>query len=508
MSGSKLPSPRPSRMQGQIGDRTDTGVEHTLPTYANDEPGLLANLMLNSEESTFAILFEKLKAHKERAVPLLKAELTKEASFEAEDAEKDQLVQRQARAAVALVRLGEVEGVWPLLQHSPDPSLRSYIVNWLSPLGAEPKSVEIEVERIRVSPSLRVMEGRQQVMNLVLFHSETSERRALTLALGKYREEMLSPSGRKRLVAGLLEAYRNDPDAGIHGATEWTLRRWADQDENLKKELSRIDESLKNIDKGEKRWYVNGQGQTFSIIKGPVEFRMGSPKDEHSRSGDEAPHKRLIGYSFAIATKEVADTDYNSSPGIPSYSNWYEAAEYCNKLSMRRGSPPGKEWCYLPDEKGRYGDRMSIPEDQISRKGYRLPTEAEWEYACRAGSITSRPHGISEGLLREYAWYTRNSGGDPRASGSLLPNDLGLFDMLGNVNEWCQDQHSPYKPDDNGAIAATLISSGMIGIDLSRVQRGGCYTYFEKYSRSAYRGYMQPTNRYTYVGFRIARTYP
>ena len=84
---------------------------------------------------------------------------------------------------------------------------------------------------------------------------------------------------------------------------------------------------------------------------------------------------------------------------------------------------------------------MTIPADALKRTGYRLPTEAEWEYACRAGAITSRYYGLSIDLLEQYARYQANSQDHAWPCGSLLPNDLGLFDMLGNVYEWCQDRY-------------------------------------------------------------------
>ena len=101
---------------------------------------------------------------------------------------------------------------------------------------------------------------------------------------------------------------------------------------------------------------------------------------------------------------------------------------------------PKDQWCYLPNEDGAYDEGMTIPADVLKRTGYRLPTEAEWEYACRAGTITSRYYGLSIDLLGKYAWYQANSQDHAWPCGSLLPNDLGLFDMLGNVYEWCQDR--------------------------------------------------------------------
>ena len=182
---------------------------------------------------------------------------------------KDRLAQRQARAAIALVRLGDADLVWPLLRHSADPRLRSFIVNWLNPLGADPKAI---VAELTADPSpatglvavpgvrFRASGGRQppvpgsgqgadaprspvtQNMDAILFHPETSVRRALILALGTYGADTFSPGDRQPLIPKLLDLYRNDPDAGIHGSAEWVLRQWKQDDtlEAADAELSRL----------------------------------------------------------------------------------------------------------------------------------------------------------------------------------------------------------------------------------------------------------------------------
>src|SRR5262249_30276300 len=114
---------------------------------------------------------------------------------------------------------------------------------------------------------------------------------------------------------------------------------------------------------------------------------------------------------------------------------WYETAAYCNWLSRQEGLPE-KEWCYLPNKDGHYAEGMKLAPDYLRRTGYRLPTEAEWEYACRAGAATSRYYGQSEELLDRYAWSMANAGNRARPVGSLLPNDLGLFDLLGGAWEY------------------------------------------------------------------------
>jgi formylglycine-generating enzyme required for sulfatase activity len=367
---------------------------------------------------------------------------------------------------VALVRPGKAESVWPLLRHSADPRLRSFILNWLNPLGADPHAVAAELDRLDPPATHHAghPKGRAtQQMDAILFHPETSQRRALILALGTCSPEGLSPGEHEPLAAKLLAVYHDDPDAGIHGAAAWTLRRWG-----LKDKLVALDAELGKLkDPGGRRWYVNGQGQgqTFAVIAGPVEFRMGAPADEPERGGggnDQSPRRMTIPRRFAIAATEITIPQFqkflktNASPRynleasyLVKYSpdpdgpwlapDWYTAAHYCNWLSEQEGLPKD-QWCYVPAEEGGYADGMTVPADVLRWTGYRLPTEAEWEYACRSGTITSRYYGASTDLLALYAGYSANSREHAWACGSLLPNDLGLFDMLGNQYEWVHDR--------------------------------------------------------------------
>lgn len=122
--------------------------------------------------------------------------------------------------------------------------------------------------------------------------------------------------------------------------------------------------------------------------------------------------------------------------------NWYLGAEYCNWLSKQEGLPDS-EWCYVPNPEGRYAAGMTLAENYLERTGYRMPTEVEWEYACRAGTTTPRFFGHCRELIPQYAWYRDNS--RERAlivSGTLKPNDFGLFDIFGNVIEWCIDPYA------------------------------------------------------------------
>jgi formylglycine-generating enzyme required for sulfatase activity len=142
----------------------------------------------------------------------------------------------------------------------------------------------------------------------------------------------------------------------------------------------------------------------------------------------------------------------------------------------------------------------------LGRAGYRLPTEAEWEYACRAGAVTGRCYGESEELLEHYAWHVRNATGRSWPVGSLKPNDLGLFDLHGNLWGWCQDRYMPYEMAAGGkAIEPSEDRTPLINTE-SRVMRGGSFSHPGSV-RSAYRGRLMPSYRGYDIGFRPARTF-
>ena len=485
-----------------------------LADYAGDRPGVLADLLMDAAAERFAILFPRVQAQASGASAALKAELGKTTDAAPD---KESLFQRQARAAVALVQLGQADSAWMLLRHSPDPSVRSYVVNWLKPLGSDPKVLAAKLESLAHDPAPPPVEGRSR-MEAILFDPVISVRRALILALGEYQD--LPAAAREPLVATLLESYRNDPDAGIHGAAEWTLRQWK-QDEALKK----ADAELPQLkDRGDRRWYVNTEGQTLALIEGPVTFAMGSPPGEPGRFSGETLHPQRINRRFAVATKEVTREQYerfvganpkNQSHGIggaEAYSpdpqgaqvsvSWYDSTAYCNWLSEQEHLAA----CYEPNEKGEYAEGMKMVPDFPKRSGYRLPTEAEWEYVCRAGAVTSCYYGGSLDLLGKYAWYSQNSEAKASRCGRLKPNELGLFDLFGNAWEWCQDQEHKYGNDEIRDDDINILLS-LKNEDI-RLLRGGSFSGRAANLRAAFRGMGAQSNRGVYYGFRPARTYP
>jgi formylglycine-generating enzyme required for sulfatase activity len=269
------------------------------------------------------------------------------------------------------------------------------------------------------------------------------------------------------------------------------------------------------------QWYVNGQGQTIVVIPGPVEFLMGSPPTEQARRDIEGQHKKRIGRTFAIAASAVtlgqfqkyfrvvfktnceSEERFTPKDECPAnYITWYMAAAYCNWLSQQEGTPQD-QWCYVTGTKGKVTRQKK---NYLSLAGYRLPTEAEMEYATRAGTLTSRYYGETEELLPKYAWYSNNSKEQTWPVGSLKPNDLGLFDMHGNVYHWCQESYQNYPNGKHDAVMEDKEDALAISSTTKRVMRGESFSNHSLNVRSARRENLVPTTHLSVVGFRPART--
>jgi formylglycine-generating enzyme required for sulfatase activity len=182
------------------------------------------------------------------------------------------------------------------------------------------------------------------------------------------------------------------------------------------------------------------------------------------------------------------------------------AVEYCNWLSKQEGLPES-ESCYEPNKNGKYEEGMKLAPDYLKRTGYRLPTEAEWEFACRAGTITSRYFGESEELLDKYGFSMGNSSERTWAVGTLKPNDWGLFDMHGNVYSWCQEREKPYAGSKDGPAIEDLEDVLLVSDKDPRELRGSSFGNRGLNLRSARRYRFVPTFRASGIGFRVARTF-
>jgi serine/threonine protein kinase/formylglycine-generating enzyme required for sulfatase activity len=470
-------------------EQTRAYAAETLADYASDDAELLFDLLADAAPFQFLTIYRKLESHRQRGVALGTVEVTKQLPERAAEVDREMQGWRKANSAVALLKLGAVDDVWPLLKHSPDPRARSYVVHWLSSLGVDSKTIIRRFDK----------------------EADVTIRRALLLALGEYTDEQLPRADQLRLIPRLLALYESDPDPGLHSAVEWLLRRWG-----AAEEVQTIVDRLRGRWPGDRRqWYVNSRGQTFVILAAD-KFQMGSSVPEPGiRPEAETLQTRHIGRTIAIAATEPTHDELryflnahlrlelefapytHSADSAQGGVTWYQAAQYCNWLSQEDGLPRD-QWCYEPNALGQFAAGMRLAPDFLQRVGYRLPTEAEWEFACRSGTVTSRYYGVNVLLLPKYAWYMDNTPGlYSQPPGRLKPNDFGLFDMLGNVMEWCHDIDRRY------GVEMLTIEDGF-----ARVVRGGSTGFHSAFVRAAYRdenfppGFHQPG-----VGFRPVRTY-
>ncbi len=228
----------------------------------------------------------------------------------------------------------------------------------------------------------------------------------------------------------------------------------------------------------------NSIGMELMLIP-PGEFLMGSPAFEDVRGDDETQHKVTLTKPFFMGITEVTQAQFfrvlrkNSSKFKAAKHpveqvTWDEAVEFCARLS-------------------------DLPAEKRTGRVYRLPTEAEWEYACRAGTTTAYSFGNDQGQLSNYGWWKVNSGGATHPVGLKKPNPWGLYDIHGNVFEWVQDWHGGYSggklTDPTGPVSGSL-----------RVSRGGRWSSIAGICRSAFRYRSTPGLRLNNLGFRVLRS--
>lgn len=245
----------------------------------------------------------------------------------------------------------------------------------------------------------------------------------------------------------------------------------------------------------------------------PGSFTMGSPESEEGHESNEKPHRVKLTQGFYLMETEVTQGQYKAVRGsnpaatekdyagaecrtrgvgtsLPVHCvTWFDAIRYANALSAKEGL----ELCYVVNS-----ERVTWPKG-VQCRGYRLPTEAEWEYAARAGKKTVYAGGNEPD---EFAWYEKNSESRLHAVRTRKGNGWGIYDMSGNVWEWVWDWYTE-EPGRLGGSDPVGPTSGSY-----RVDRGGSWANGAQIARVAYRDYGVPGNRYATLGFRVSRSFP
>ena len=355
---------------------------------------------------------------------------------------------RAGRLGAALILAGDDHFARPLLSRSPNPTARSRLIDSLGRNRGDLGELLLEWAAREPDPG---------------------SRQALVLAVGRRSGAASTdarPLGSDPVVEELLRFYRDDPDSGVHSAAEWALLRWGMLpliriERNLLAAASPPKEAA-----GDRGWYVGPRRHTLAILRPPSER------------------------AFAIATNEVSALQlkefleehpgYQSPPiqkGFPAHPVPLSMARaYCNWLSRQDGLDD-EQLCYEPSADGLFFEPI---DGFMDRRGYRIPTEKEWLFACWGKAATPFPYGHGEEFFDAYG---RASADVPVNVSRFMPNDHGLFDMLGNASEWCE-----------------IPSSG------SAVARGGSYLLPPSVA-PAYR--LDPDDdpeAGRTVGFRVART--
>ena len=271
-------------------------------------------------------------------------------------------------------------------------------------------------------------------------------------------------------------------------------------------------------------YYYSGSGglpvEMVSVPGGS--FQMGGDGQSKADGTTSIPKHTVTLTGFYLGKYEVTQAQWQAvMESLPSqlttgdnygrgdnypvyYVSWYDALVFCNKLSMRDRLTPAYRinnstdptaWGTVPTTNNTTWNAVAVVSGST---GYRLPTEAQWEYAARGGNGSPGNYTYAgSNTVDDVAWYRDNSGDTAHAVGKKAPNGLGLYDMSGNVSEWCWDWYGSYS---SGAQTdPTGASSGS-----NRVKRGGCW-YDTQSARSAFRSFGYPDDRYNYLGFRVLR---
>ena len=299
-----------------------------------------------------------------------------------------------------------------------------------------------------------------------------------------------------------------ESNAVMKPATAPTTLAWADVlEQNPDPNVVTDADLLNRIIETKLPWRVKDKGTGIEmLLVPPGKFIMGmSPGDTEASDKEKPAHEVTLTKPFYLGRTEVTQPQWVKVVGNnPSYFHSGRDRDSMIEKLMNEGLTKSEAEAKAAKEST---DKDPLPVEKVSwndcqqfcaKTKLRLPTEAEWEYACRAG--VRKP---TYGALDNIAWFDKNSSGTTHIVGKKLPNALGFYDMLGNVFEWCSDIYGEkyYKSCEDGVIDPKGASEGS-----ARVLRGCFWNFNSYFCRSSYRNNYDPDNRFNIFGFRVART--
>jgi len=438
--------------------------------------------------------------------------------------------QRRANAAVTLLQLGELEKVLKVFAWTDDLEASTQFIFRCRPCGAGLESL---------------LDCLQLVSDSLQERYPKDARYGLLLALGEFTLEEVPASRRDALLGQLADWYRNDPSSGVHGAAGWLLRKWGQADIARKVDQTTFPYSA------DREWFTMAISvtptsspkpeqanpeppskplatktfyYTFIVFRGG-EYTIGSVADEPDRTRDETRHSVKLTRPFALLDREITFEEliafsskydrfmqqYDAQPADACFGpNWYCSVGYCRWLGQQTGLLEADQAYADPESL----DKELYPREQnqddlavntapvnwpleLSRRGFRLPTESEWEVASRAGARTTYGFGSEVSLLGRFGWFKQNSNKHAHPPMELRPNVRGLFDLHGNQMEWSHDWYGNYD-------AEMITDPQGPERDSSRVIRGGSWLDDAANCRASIRGPNDPTFRSGSFGFRLA----
>lgn len=518
-----------------------------LAALFDDQTETLTRLVESASPTQLTWLLTPLKAPPDAAKERFTRRLTELSS----EAETEPTVIAKANLIIALIQLGSSD-YWDYLDRSQHISVATEIIERLGPSsGLSPISVGQLTSQLA---NWRTVDARPMA--------------SLILSMGQFNDAQIPQSRRKSLVPLLLNVFTNHPDVEVHSSARWLLQEW-----NAKTQLAAAEQKLRTSDPTPgHRWHVDLAGNTFAIFEPVSQFSMGLTevqrelaKTQSSYTDGEQQHLRRIPRRFGICIHEVTNSQFAEfeahmveawkqrlatldsedqteakqlkawmedvprrqkkrsaySPDAPVVEiSWLRVLAYCRWLSDKHST--GHCLPSVTRLQQWYHSKTDVPllQKHLRRPGYRLPTAAEWEYACKANTNTLRPNGSVPSRLEAYAWYGADRTFSPQTVGTLKPNGFGLFDMLGNASEWCLTWYREVLPDPSLAISSELVtsdSSGPIWPDIGetddgwqsdlREHRGASYQHNANDLRTSKRFHLRPYKGLNYLGFRLARTY-